>query len=81
MCLSRLDVTGDGLEEVVTCSWDGQTYIISQDRQAVRFMFEESVSAFTAGLYSLTPGHNSPALVYVGFNNKIQVQTPLKMKI
>ena len=31
MCLSKLDVTGDGLEEVVACSWDGQTYIISQE--------------------------------------------------
>ena len=31
MCLSRLDVTGDGVPEVVACSWDGQTYIISQD--------------------------------------------------
>ena len=36
MCLSSLDVTGDGVPEVVSCSWDGQTYIISQDRQAVR---------------------------------------------
>ena len=36
MCLSSLDVTGDCNPEVVSCSWDGQTYIISQDRQAVR---------------------------------------------
>jgi len=73
MCLSRLDVTRDGLPEVVTCSWDGQTYIISQDRQAVRFQFEENVSSFTAGLYSLSSGASAPALVYVTFNNKIQL--------
>ena len=57
----------------MSCSWDGQTYIISQDRQAVRFQFEESVSTFTAGLYSMRPGVKSPALVYVTFNNKIQL--------
>ena len=31
------EISGDGLQEVIACSWDGQTYIISQDRQAVRF--------------------------------------------
>ena len=73
MCLSKLDVTGDGLQEVIACSWDGQTYIISQDRQAVRFQFEESVSTFTAGLYSLEEGSAVPALVYVTFSGTIQV--------
>ena len=73
MCLSKLDVTGDGIQEVIACSWDGQTYIITQDRQAVRFQFEESVSTFTAGKFSLSPGVTRPALVYVTFNNKIQV--------
>ena len=75
MCLSKLDVTGDGLEEVVACSWDGQTYIISQDRQAVRFQFEENVSTFAAGKFSVSPGVTRPALVYLTFNNKIQVST------
>merc|ERR1712112_672053 len=73
MCLSKLDVTGDGLQEVIACSWDGQTYIITQDRQAVRFQFEESVSTFTAGKFSLSSGVTRPALVYVTFNNQIQV--------
>ena len=73
MCLSKLDVTGDGMQEVIACSWDGQTYIITQDRQAVRFQFEESVSTFTAGKFSLSAGVTAPALVYVTFNNKIQV--------
>jgi len=73
MCLSKLDITGDGLEEVVCCSWDGQTYIISQDKQAVRFQFEDSVSTFTAGKFTLEPGNTQPVLVYVTFNNKIQI--------
>jgi len=73
MCLSQLDVTGDGVEEVIACSWDGQTYIISQDRQAVRFQFEESVSTFTAGRFGLEAGSSTPALVYVTFTGTIQV--------
>lgn len=72
MSLAKLDVTGDGLPEVVACSWDGHTYIISQDRQAVRFQFEESVATFTAGLFSLEPSQPpSPVLVYVTFANKV----------
>ena len=58
---------------MIACSWDGQTYIITQDRQAVRFQFEESVSTFTAGKFSLSHGVTRPALVYVTFNNQIQV--------
>jgi len=73
MCLSMVDVTGDGLEEVICCSWDGQTYIISQDKQAVRFQFEESVSTFTAGKFTLYPGNTQPVLVFVTFNNTIQI--------
>ena len=40
-----------------------------------RFQFEESVSTFTAGLFSLERGKPVPALVYVTFNGRIQVQT------
>uniref|UniRef100_A0A8C5CD88 Integrin alpha FG-GAP repeat containing 2 n=1 Tax=Gadus morhua TaxID=8049 RepID=A0A8C5CD88_GADMO len=35
--LQKLDVTGDGREEVVACAWDGQTYIIDHHRTVVRF--------------------------------------------
>jgi len=81
MCLSSLDVTGDGLQEVVACSWDGQTYIISQDRQAVRFQFEECVSTFTAGLYSLDADKApSPVLVYVTFSNKVHLYYDLGLE-
>jgi len=73
MCLSKVDITGDGLEEVVCCSWDGETYIISQGKESVRFQFEEAVSTFTAGKFTLSPGNTQPVLVYVTFSNKIQI--------
>ncbi|MGH0115610.1 UNVERIFIED_CONTAM: hypothetical protein FKN15_037933 [Acipenser sinensis] len=46
--LQKLDVTGDGREEVVACAWDGQTYIIDHNRTVVRFQFDENVNAFCA---------------------------------
>ncbi|XP_023340784.1 KICSTOR complex protein ITFG2-like isoform X3 [Eurytemora carolleeae] len=73
MCLSKLDITGNKSDEVIACSWDGQTYIISQDKQAVRFKFEESVSTFTAGRFTLGPENTQPVLVYVTLSNKIQI--------
>ena len=54
MCLSRLDVTGDGVPEVVACSWDGQTYIISQESTlpilTLLLSFRVQAMTFTAPL-------------------------------
>ncbi|XP_030576101.1 KICSTOR complex protein ITFG2 isoform X2 [Archocentrus centrarchus] len=71
--LQKLDVTGDGREEVVACAWDGQTYIIDHNRTVVRFQFDENVNAFCAGQYTCKEGTNSPCLVYVSFNHKIYI--------
>lgn len=71
--LQKLDVTGDGREEVVACAWDGQTYIIDHNRTVVRFQFDENVNAFCAGQYTCKEGKNSPCLVYVSFNHKIHI--------
>ncbi|XP_061106609.1 KICSTOR complex protein ITFG2 isoform X2 [Conger conger] len=71
--LQKLDVTGDGREEVVACAWDGQTYIIDHNRMVVRFQFDENVNAFCAGQYACKDGRNSPCLIYVSFNHKIYV--------
>ncbi|KAI5100224.1 integrin-alpha FG-GAP repeat-containing protein 2 [Silurus meridionalis] len=71
--LQKLDITGDGREEVVACAWDGQTYIIDHNRTVVRFQFDENVNAFCAGLYACKQGRNIPCLVYVSFSHKIYV--------
>ena len=44
-----LIVQGGGSDEIVVCAWDGMTYIVDQQRNSVRFQFEQNVSAFTAG--------------------------------
>lgn len=78
--LEKLDVTGNGHEEVVACAWDGQTYIIDHNRTVVRFQVDENVRAFCAGLYACKEGHNSPCLVYVTFNQKIYVYWEVQLE-
>ncbi|CAN7986532.1 unnamed protein product [Ixodes hexagonus] len=69
--LTKLDIVGDGREEVIACAWDGQTYIVNEERQSVRFQFDEAVCTFTAGLMSLSPGRSLPCLVYATFGHRI----------
>ncbi|GAB6027567.1 hypothetical protein CHUAL_001809 [Chamberlinius hualienensis] len=69
--ITKLDVTGNGHEEVISCSWDGVTYIVNHDQEALRFQFEETVNTFTAGHYSVLQGERVPCLVYTTFNNHI----------
>ncbi|XP_037570106.2 KICSTOR complex protein ITFG2 [Dermacentor silvarum] len=71
--LTKMDVVGDGREEVIACAWDGQTYIVNEERQSVRFQFDEAVCTFTAGNLTLSPGEALPSLVYATFNNRIVV--------
>lgn len=54
----------------VVCAWNGKTYIIDEDRNYLRFKFEEAVSAFTAGSYHFD-GRERTCLVYATFNNQI----------
>ena len=58
---------------MVACSWDGQTYIVNQEKQSVRFQFDHSVSAFCAGRFSLGGAAATPTLVYATFSNKVYV--------
>ncbi|KAM5263150.1 KICSTOR complex protein ITFG2 [Ctenodactylus gundi] len=78
--LEKLDITGNGHEEVVACAWDGQTYIIDHNRTVVRFQVDENIRAFCAGLYACKDGRNSPCLVYVTFNQKIYVYWEVQLE-
>lgn len=72
--LSKLDVTGNGCDDIIVCSWDGQTYILDQDKNSVRFQLDEPVQAFCSGHYSVIPGQPSvPCLVYMTFWNKVSI--------
>jgi hypothetical protein len=72
LALTKLDITGDGRDEIVACSWDGHTYILDQEKCSVCFQLEESVMSFCSGYYTLQPGHPPvPCLVYTTFTNKV----------
>ena len=74
--VTKLDITGDGHDEIVVCSWDGQTYILDLEKHSVRFQLEETVSGFCSGKYTKEPNCSKPAipvLVYATFNNKIYI--------
>nr|CAD7257567.1 unnamed protein product [Timema shepardi] len=72
--LTKLDVTGDGTEEIVACSWDGQTYILDQEKRSVRFQLEESVRSFCSGYYALDPSKEAaPCFIYTTFSNKVSL--------
>ncbi|XP_044729460.1 KICSTOR complex protein ITFG2-like [Chrysoperla carnea] len=70
--LEKLDITGDGSEDIVACSWDGQTYMLDQDKNSVRFQLDEPVQAFCSGYYNVESANSkgSASLVYVTFKNK-----------
>ena len=69
--LAKLDVTGNGKEEVVCCAWSGQTYIVNHSKEIVRYDFPDSVAAFCAGYFSVRDHVNVPCFVYATFNNRI----------
>ncbi|RZF45408.1 hypothetical protein LSTR_LSTR002851 [Laodelphax striatellus] len=78
--LSKLDLTGDGRDEIVACSWDGQTYIVDQSKHSVRFQLEESVAGFCAGMYSIsTTSSPVPCLIYTTFSNKVYIYHNVKL--
>jgi hypothetical protein len=70
--LTKLDVTGNGSDDIVVCSWDGQTYILDQDKNCVRFHLDEPVQAFHSGHYNLTVNEQAvTCLVYITFKNSV----------
>lgn len=79
--LTKLDVTGNGSDDIVACAWDGQTYILDQNKNVVRFQLDEAVQAFESGYYSLN--RDEPpvtCLVYVTFKNKVLLYYDIPLK-
>uniref|UniRef100_A0A0R3S8X0 Integrin-alpha FG-GAP repeat-containing protein 2 n=1 Tax=Hymenolepis diminuta TaxID=6216 RepID=A0A0R3S8X0_HYMDI len=62
--LSKFDLTGDGIDELAVCCWDGSTYIFNYDRDVLHFPLAQSCQAFTAGSMATSPGRNEPVLIY-----------------
>lgn len=79
--LTKLDVTGNGADDIVVCAWDGQTYILDQNKNVVRFQLDEAVQAFESGYYTLAPDEVPvTCLVYVTFRNKVLLYYDIPLK-
>eukprot|EP00035_Acanthoeca_spectabilis_P006669 m.127636 g.127636 ORF g.127636 m.127636 type:complete len:505 (-) comp13606_c0_seq1:67-1581(-) len=62
--LAKADFTGDGVDEIVSCAWDGYTCVADHHRNVVEYEFDSELCAFTAGNYAVQPGKNEPCFVY-----------------
>ncbi|KAL5503150.1 hypothetical protein EMCRGX_G010057 [Ephydatia muelleri] len=51
--ITKLDLTGNGEDEIIACAWDGMTYIVDQYKNVIRYRFEEAVASFCAGLLNV----------------------------
>ncbi|KAK4873271.1 hypothetical protein RN001_015300 [Aquatica leii] len=78
--LHKMDITNSGSDNIIACSWDGQTYILDQDKNSVRFHFGESVQAFNCGFYNAYDNLNTTCFVYVTFRNKIYLYYDIPLK-
>lgn len=79
--LTKLDVTGNGADDIVACAWDGQTYILDQNKNVVRFQLDEAVQAFESGYYTLSVDELPvTCLVYVTFKNKVLLYCDIPLK-
>jgi hypothetical protein len=57
-------------KQLVLATWDGVTYIIDRERNAVCFNFKERICGFTCGLYSPSPHRPAVScLIYVPFSD------------
>ncbi|CAH8527056.1 unnamed protein product [Schistosoma curassoni] len=66
--LCKMKLTKDDGDQLVVCSWDGTTYIFDINNNSLCFPLGRSCQAFTAGLYAIEPGRNSPVLIYSTFD-------------
>eukprot|EP00116_Pleurobrachia_bachei_P005269 sb/3465531/ len=65
--LLKMDIDNDDNDEVVACSWDGQTFFVDHKKNICKYRFEENVAirGFCAGQYAIGPDGNKPSLVYI----------------
>ncbi len=69
--VDQLDISMDGNDAIVLCSWDGMTYVIDKDFETVSYSFGDNICGFRAGMYAIDAGVNVPCFSYVTFLNRL----------
>lgn len=55
------------------------TYIVDQNKNVVRFQFDEEVCAFVGGNYAIAHEKSVPCLIYITFGGKIMIYCNLNL--
>lgn len=51
-CLNKMSITDISPDYLITCSWNGDTFIIDQKKQVSTFKLGEHITAFCSGMYT-----------------------------
>ncbi|XP_050529137.1 KICSTOR complex protein ITFG2-like isoform X1 [Daktulosphaira vitifoliae] len=79
-CLKKLSLTDDGPDYLISCSWNGDTYIVDQQGHIVMFQLGESVTAFCSGMYTIKSNEKPvPCFVFITFNHKVFIYYDIKL--
>lgn len=71
--LCKHDIDNDGRDELVVCTWNGQTYFVNLDGQIITCLpFDQPISSFTVGHYDLN-GYRMTCLVYGTFTSSVNL--------
>lgn len=72
--ISKLSIADGGPDYLITCSLNGDTLIFDQKSEHAIFKFEESVSAFCCGMYTVKPNTKSmPSFVFITNSQKVYI--------
>ena len=89
-CVRKLDIRGIGQDDIVLSSWNGYTFVVTQGQGVMQFVFEDVISTFTCGSYTVDehtnangeviPKETVPVFVYVTFKHEIYIYHKLKVE-
>eukprot|EP00794_Sanderia_malayensis_P012074 gene12074-13318_t len=76
--MDHLDISMDGNDAIVLCSWEGTTYVIDKDFEIISYSFGDQICGFRAGMFAVDPGMNVPCFGYVTFLNRLFLYCDVK---
>ena len=77
--LKAVDVTNNGCDEILACCWDGMVFIVDHNRNIIKFLYPESICAFTSGNIHKNSENPKPCFVFAEFSEKIAIYFDLNV--
>jgi len=79
--LQTIDMNGDGIDEIISCAWDGLTCVYDYKNNVVRFQFESRVQGFRVGFFTDDDGATFPCFIYITFDHGIVIYTEVNIAV